>query len=157
MPIEIERKFLVRDQSFKKESSEHYRIVQGFLNKNPHRTVRVRRLKDHGKLTIKGMSSEDGLSRFEWETMLGLQEADDLLKLCEPGIIDKIRYVIPQGELTIEVDEFFGENSGLILAEIELPSTDTVYNRPVWLGSEVTGDIRYYNSYLSENPFNKWV
>lgn len=157
MPIEIERKFLVKDLSFKEQALEHYRIVQGFLNKDPERTVRIRRLKDQGKLTIKGIGSKDGLSRFEWETDLGLEDTDDLLKLCKSGVIDKIRYVIPHGELTIEVDEFFGDNTGLYLAEIELPTTDTDFSKPAWLAEEVTGDIRYYNSYLSEHPFNSWA
>ena len=157
MSIEIERKFLVKNQDFIKQASRSYKIVQGFLNRDPYRTVRVRLLDNSGKLTVKGIGSEDGLSRFEWETELSLEEAEALLKLCETGVIDKIRYEIPHGELVFEVDVFFGNNDGLIIAEIELPETQYQFEFPDWLGDEVTGDKRYYNSYLSSHPFKSWA
>lgn len=157
MPIEIERKFLVKDQSFKAKAKKSYEIIQGFLNRDPERTVRVRLLDQSGILTVKGTSSEDGLSRFEWETNLSYQEAKELLRLCEQGVISKMRYIIPEGDYNYEVDEFFDENAGLIVAEIELPSEESVFNKPEWLGPEVTGDLRYYNSYLSKTPFKSWT
>ncbi|MEM1002813.1 MAG: CYTH domain-containing protein [Bacteroidota bacterium] len=157
MGIEIERKFLVKSADFKNSARKSYRITQGFLNKDPRRTVRVRLLDVSGKLTVKGMGSEDGLTRFEWETELSFEEAKSLLELCEDGIIDKTRYVIPNGTLFFEVDEFYGDNEGLIISEIELPETETAFEKPHWLGDEVTGDVRYYNSYLSDHPFNSWT
>ena len=102
------------------------------------------------------MSSESGLSRYEWEKEIPETEAQELLLLCEPGIIDKIRYEVLYENQTFEVDEFFGENEGLILAELELPNEDTIISKPDWLGSEVTGDKRYYNACLSSNPFKNW-
>ncbi len=156
MSIEIERKFLVKNHDYQQQAIRSYKIVQGFLNKDPYRTVRVRLLDQSGKLTVKGIGSEDGLSRFEWETELSFEEAQNLLQLCEPGIISKIRYEIPMGNLMFEVDEFSEDNLGLIIAELELPETSTTFVTPAWLGEEVTGDKRYYNSYISEHPFNSW-
>jgi len=156
MNLEIERKYLVKSDSFKDEAQKSYRITQGFLNKDPQRTVRVRVSNHSGKLTVKGKSSEDGLSRFEWETLLSEEDAQELLLLCEPGLIEKTRYEIPYQGLLIEVDVFHEENEGLILAEIELPAMDTPLNTPAWIGTEVTGDPRYYNSYLSKTPYKVW-
>ena len=156
MAIEIERKFLVTSDSFKDEASKSYSIKQGFLNSHKERAVRVRLKKNKGYLTIKGISSKDGLSRFEWEKEISKTEAESLLKLCEHGIISKTRYEVKYGIHTFEVDEFFGENDGLIIAEIELNSKNEVYKKPNWLGKEVTGDIKYYNSLLSKNPFKAW-
>lgn len=153
---EIERKFLVRDVSFKDEAFKKTRIIQGYLNKNPERSVRIRIFGDLGFLTIKGKTNQSGTTRFEWEKEILLKDAEALIKLCEPGIIDKIRYEIRNGNHTIEVDEFFGENQGLIVAEIELESEDESYQRPKWLGEEVTGKNEYYNAQLSEFPFSKW-
>jgi len=154
--IEIERKFLVNSDEFKSEASRSYTIKQGFLNSHPSRTVRIRILDDKGILTIKGKSSNDGLSRFEWEKEVSLTEAEALFRLCEEGIIEKIRYVITTGEHIFEVDEFFGDNEGLIIAELELYSESEPYQNPSWLGSEVTGEIKYYNSYLAKNPYKNW-
>ena len=156
MALEIERKFLVTSNAFKTKASEHYKIIQGFLNSDPERTVRVRLQKDKGLLTVKGKSTDDGLVRFEWETEISMQDATSLLQLCEKGIIDKTRYHIMSGAHLFEVDVFHGENNGLILAEIELRSVDDIFEKPSWLGKDVTGDIRYYNSSLSKNPYKNW-
>ena len=153
---EIERKFLVESTDFIKESTVNNRIVQGYLNSNPERTVRVRIKGNKGFLTIKGKGNENGTTRFEWEKEISLSEAEALLQLCESGIIDKIRYEIPLGKHTFEVDIFSGENQGLIIAEVELTSENEFFEQPNWLGKEVTGDKKYYNSHLSENPFCTW-
>lgn len=153
---EIERKFLVESTDFIKESTVNNRIVQGYLNSNPERTVRVRIKGNKGFLTIKGKGNENGTTRFEWEKEISLSEAEALLQLCESGIIDKIRYEIPLGKHTFEVDVFSGENQGLIIAEVELTFENEFFEQPNWLGKEVTGDKKYYNSHLSENPFCTW-
>ena len=153
---EIERKFLVESTDFIKESTVNNRIVQGYLNSNPERTVRVRIKGNKGFLTIKGKGNENGTTRFEWEKEISLSEAEALLQLCESGIIDKIRYEIPLGKHTFEVDVFSGENQGLIIAEVELTSENEIFEQPKWLGKEVTGDKKYYNSHLSEHPFCSW-
>nr|WP_321247697.1 CYTH domain-containing protein [uncultured Psychroserpens sp.] len=154
--IEIERKFLVTSEAFKKESYKHTRIVQGFLNTNPERTVRVRLKGDEGFLTVKGKSTNDGLSRFEWEKNISKLDAEALLKLCEKGTIDKVRYEVKMGEHVFEVDVFSQDNEGLTLAEVELNHEDEPFEKPDWLGEEVTGDPRYYNSQLSQYPFKNW-
>ena len=154
--LEIERKFLVESTDFIKESTVNNRIVQGYLNSNPERTVRVRIKGNKGFLTIKGKGNESGTTRFEWEKEIALSEAEALLQLCESGIIDKIRYEIPLGKHTFEVDVFSGENQGLIIAEVELTSENEFFEQPNWLGKEVTGDKKYYNSHLSEHPFCSW-
>lgn len=155
--IEIERKFLVKSDAFKKEAFSTMRIIQGFLNRNPERTVRVRLNEDKGVLTVKGKSSDDGLSRFEWEKEINKEEAKSLLKLCEKGIIDKMRYKVKVGNHTFEVDEFFEDNQGLIIAEIELEHENESFEKPDWLGKEVTGSVEYYNSNLSKNPYKSWT
>jgi len=156
MTKEIERKFLVK-YDFKKFAIKSYKIAQGFLSTAPERTVRIRTRDDKGFITVKGISNKLGTTRFEWEKEIPLVEAENLLTLCEPTSIQKIRYIIPtNNELYFEVDEFLGENSGLIIAEIELPDENTLFNKPNWLGKEVTGEVKYYNSMLSKNPFNNW-
>ena len=154
--IEIERKFLVISNAYVFEAQNKKRIIQGFLNTDPDRTVRVRLKDSEGFLTVKGKSSEDGLSRFEWEKEISKEDALNLLKLCESGVIDKMRYEIPYGNHIFEVDEFFGDNKGLILAEVELNETNESFKKPHWLGEEVTGQIKYYNAQLSKQPFNTW-
>lgn len=154
--IEIERKFLVRSESFKKEAFAQNRIAQGYLSSVPERTVRVRIKENKGFLTIKGASNETGLSRFEWEKEIPIEEAAALLKLCEKGVIDKTRFEVKKGNHIFEVDEFHVENQGLIIAEVELKSENETFEKPIWLGKEVTNDCRYYNSYLSKNPFTHW-
>lgn len=154
--LEIERKFLVITDVYKKDAFKQTRIVQGFLNTHPERTVRVRIKGDQGFLTIKGISNQSGTIRSEWEKEISVTDAEELLKLCEPGIIDKTRYEIKVGKHIFEVDEFSGENEGLMVAEVELNSEDELFEKPVWLGKEVTGEVKYYNSQLSLNPFKKW-
>ena len=153
--MEIERKFLVKGD-FKSEAFKATRITQGYLCSVPERTVRVRVKGDKGFITIKGIGDESGASRFEWEKEIPVAEVQDLLKLCEPGIIDKTRYLVKAGEFTFEVDEFYGENEGLTVAEVELPDENALFERPEWLGEEVTGDKRYYNSMLMKNPYKNW-
>ena len=156
MNIETERKFLVQDEGFKAQAVEYHRIRQGYIAHDGGRTVRVRLWDDTGVLTIKGPSMDGGLSRYEWEKEISREEAEDLFLLCKPGMVDKTRWIIPAGERKFEVDEFHGENEGLVMAEIELGSPDEAFERPSWLGEEVTGDKRYYNSYLARKPFKTW-
>lgn len=155
MAQEIERKFLVKGD-FKSEAFKSTRITQGYLSSVPERTVRVRVKGDKGFITIKGIGNESGASRFEWEKEIPVEEVRDLLKICEPGVIDKTRYLVKNGDLTFEVDEFYGDNDGLTVAEIELPDEQAQFNRPAWLGEEVTGDVRFYNSMLMKNPYKNW-
>ncbi|MFY0482584.1 CYTH domain-containing protein [Flavobacterium sp. PLA-1-15] len=154
--IEIERKFLVTSKAFKTQASAEKKISQGYLNSDPERTVRVRIANDKGFLTIKGKGNESGMSRFEWENEIPVDEASALLALSEKGAIDKTRFEIKVGNHTYEVDEFYGENEGLVIAEIELSSENEAFEKPEWLGEEVTNDERYYNAYLSKNPFTYW-
>lgn len=147
---EIEKKFLVTGD-FKQDAYAAIRITQGYLSRVPERTVRVRLTGNKGFLTIKGVGNQSGAARFEWEKEISLSEAKALLELCEPGIIDKTRYLIKNadGIHTWEVDEFYGQNGGLVLAEIELSSEDEPFHKPSWLGEEVTGNPLYYNSSLT--------
>ena len=156
MAQEIERKFLVKSEDFKREASKETRIIQGYLSSVPERTVRGRVKGEKGYITVKGVGSESGASRFEWEMEIPVKDVEDLLKICEPGVIDKTRYEIKAGKHTFEVDEFYGDNNGLVVAEIELESESEVFAKPDWLGEEVTGDARYYNSMLMKNPYTKW-
>jgi CYTH domain-containing protein len=154
--IEIERKFLVANTDFINLATTKNRIVQGYLNSNPERTVRIRIKGNKGYLTIKGKGNESGTSRLEWETEIPLIDAEQLLYLCEKGVIDKIRYEIPVENHIYEVDVFSGENNGLIIAEIELQDETETFSKPHWLGEEVTGDKKYYNAYLSNHPYQSW-
>lgn len=154
--IEIERKFLVTSDNYKNEAFAANAIKQGYLSSDPERTVRIRVKGDKGFLTIKGKSNEAGTIRAEWEKEITLADAEQLLALCEPGVINKKRYKVRAGNHVFEVDEFFGDNTGLIIAEIELQHENEKFEHPAWLGKEVTGDIRYYNSYISQNPYINW-
>ncbi len=154
--LEIERKFLVKSEAYKKAASTSTRIVQGFLNTDPKRTVRVRIKGDKGFLTVKGESNESGTTRFEWETQINLVEATNLIDLCEAVILEKMRFEVPYKKHLFEVDEFLGENKGLVVAEVELQHEDEIFEKPDWLGAEVTGEVKYYNSQLSKVPFSKW-
>jgi len=154
--IEIERKFLVTSDTYKKEAFSQNRIKQGYLSSIPERTVRIRTKGNKAYITIKGVSNETGMSRFEWEKEIPVDEAEKLLLLCQKGVIDKNRFEVKIGKHTYEVDEFYGENKGLIVAEIELKSESEPFEKPNWLGQEVTNDNRYYNSNLSINPFKNW-
>lgn len=157
MSIEIERKFLVSNDSFKSESFKNSSIKQGFLNSNKNRIVRVRISDTKGYLTIKGLSSEDGTTRFEWEKEIPFQEAVSLLKLCEKGVIEKTRFFVKSESHIFEIDEFTGENEGLIVAEIELKNSKESFSKPNWLGREVTGVTKYYNSEISKTPYSQWA
>ena len=152
---EIERKFLVTGE-YKHLVNKSYRIAQGYLSSVPERTVRIRIKGDKGFITIKGKSSESGLSRYEWEKEIPLSEAQELLLLCQSGIIDKIRYEVEFKNQCFEVDEFKGENEGLTIAELELKSEHSTFSKPDFLGNEVTGDSRYYNAQLSIKPYKQW-
>lgn len=156
MNVEIERKFLVKNDDFKSESHTHKNIKQGYLNSDKNRTVRIRIADDNAFITIKGKSNEAGTTRFEWEKEIKKQEAEDLLLLCEPSIIEKTRYLVSVGVHTFEVDEFYGDNKGLVIAEVELKTESEIFTKPNWLGREVTGDKKYYNSSISIRPFKDW-
>ena len=156
MALEIERKFLVTDDSYKAMAFSSDRIAQGYLCREGGNSARVRVRGDKGYLTIKGPSMDGGLSRFEWEKEIPADEAWELLKLCHGGIIDKTRHLVKCGKHTFEVDEFHGDNDGLVVAEVELESADEAFERPPFLGKEVTGDKRYYNSSLTRFPFKCW-
>ena len=151
---EIERKYLVKSDIYLTLATEKHEVKQGYLCADGVRTVRVRRWDDRGVLTIKGQGN--GVSRFEWEKEIPGEEADALFALCQPGRVEKTRYIVPLGELKVEVDVFQGENEGLVFAEIELPAEDYRFTLPEWLGPEVTGDPRYYNAYISSHPYNTW-
>jgi CYTH domain-containing protein len=155
MAQEIERKFLVAG-NFRPFVTKSIRIRQGYLSVDPERTVRVRVKGEVGYMTVKGKSSGGRFSRFEWEKAIGVQEAEELLQLCRPVLIEKVRHLVPAGCHTFEVDEFIGANAGLLVAEIELSSEEEVFERPSWLGEEVTGEERYYNAELAERPYGEW-
>lgn len=154
--IEIERKFLVTSNAYQQLAFSQARITQGYLCSVPERTVRVRLKAEQAFLTIKGIGSASGMSRFEWEKEVSIEEGRSLLALCEPGLIDKTRYLIDFEGFIFEVDEFYGENQGLVVAEIELESEAQCFTSPSWLGEEVTGDAKYYNSALMKAPFSRW-
>lgn len=156
MSLEIERKFLVTNTDFKNDSFQKKQLKQGYLNSDKNRTVRVRIADKMAFLTIKGKSNATGTTRFEWEKEIELKEAEQLLLLCEPSIIEKTRYFIKSDNYVFEVDVFLGDNKGLILAEIELNSENDTFKKPSWLGKEVTGNKSYYNSNLSKLPFKDW-
>ncbi len=155
MAQEIERKFLVNGD-FKSMATKATRITQGYLSSVPERTVRVRIKGDKGFITIKGIGNQSGASRYEWEKEIPVHEVEELLSICEPGVIDKVRHLVPAGPHTFEVDEFFGENQGLVVAEVELTDESEAFDKPGWLGEEVTGDPKYFNSMLMKHPFTKW-
>ncbi len=156
MAIEIERKFLTKSDDFKKESYKKIYIKQGFLNSQKERTVRIRITEEAGFITVKGVSNSSGTSRFEWEKEISILEAEDLFALCEKTIIEKNRFLIKRGANVFEVDEFLGANKGLVIAEIELNHENESFEKPIWLGKEVTGSVKYYNSSLSKHPFADW-
>ncbi len=156
MALEIERKFLVKDARYKELAYHASRIAQGYICSERGRTVRIRIRDEKGYLTIKGPSDGKGMSRYEWEKEIPLEEAKELMKICEPGMIDKTRYLVRSGNHVFEVDEFYGENEGLVIAEVELASEEECYEKPDFIGEEVTGDVRYYNSFLMQNPYARW-
>jgi len=154
--IEIERKFSIKSEAFKSLAFAKHKIAQGYLNSNPERTVRIRIKGSKGYLTIKGKGNDSGLSRFEWEKEIDIEEAKIILNLTEKGAIIKTRYEVKVGKHIYEIDEFHGENEGLFIAEIELSSENEAFEKPDWLGEERTNDERFYNAYLSQNPFKNW-
>ena len=154
--MEIERKFMVRGNGYRQLAYASDRIKQGYICRGHGPTVRVRLRGGRGYLTIKGPSHDGGLSRYEFEKEITPDEAEQLFRLCEPGIIDKTRFLVKSGQHTFEVDEFYGENEGLVMAEVELSAPDEPYEKPVFIGKEVTGDRRFYNSHLRVNPFSAW-
>jgi len=155
--MEIERKFLVkRDSDFKSQAYAADRIKQGYILSAHGRTVRVRIRGSRGYLTIKGPSDQRGMSRYEFEKEITLDEAEHLFRLCEPGVIDKTRYLVKSGQHTFEVDEFYGDNEGLVMAEVELRSEDEPFEKPDFIGKEVTGDRRFYNGHLRKYPYCLW-
>lgn len=154
--IEIERKFLVRGD-YKSQAYSQQKVVQGYMASNSAGpSIRIRIKGDEGFITVKGATNDAGLSRFEWEKEISVEDAQQLLALCQPGVIDKVRYCIQVGNHVFEVDEFHGQNQGLVVAEVELGAEDEAFEKPVWLGQEVTGDKRYYNSRLIDNPYSMW-
>lgn len=155
MAQEIERKFLVKGD-FKSKAKKQTRITQGYLSSVPERTVRVRIKGDKGFITIKGIGNASGASRYEWEKEIPINEVKELLEICEAGVIDKTRFLVDAGNHTFEVDEFYEENEGLVVAEVELGSEDESFEKPEWLGDEVTGDVKYFNSMLMKNPYKNW-
>lgn len=155
MNIEIERKFLVSNH-FKQHVQQSITIKQGYLNTHPERTVRIRTKGEKAYITVKGKSSNDGLQRLEWEKEIPFQEAETLFPLCEPYCIEKIRHIILYDNHTFEIDEFLGDNKGLVVAEVELKEPNEKINLPDWILKEVTGNPQYYNSYISQNPYKNW-
>jgi len=141
---------------FKSDAFKATRITQGYLSSVPERTVRVRVKGDKGYITIKGIGNASGASRFEWEKEIPVEDVKALLEICEPGVIDKTRYLVKVGIHTFEVDEFYGDNEGLTVAEVELSDENEAFDKPSWLGEEVTGDAKYYNSMLMKNPYKNW-
>ena len=156
MSIEIERKFLIKSNIFKQESHKKIYIKQGFLNSHRERTVRIRITDDAAFITVKGISNNSGTSRYEWEKEIPIEDAKSLLILCEETVIEKNRFLVKNKNHVFEVDEFLGQNKGLIIAEIELSNEEEFFTKPDWLGKEVTGVVKYYNSTLSKHPFNDW-
>ena len=154
--LEIERKFLVNSLEFISQSYQNSRIEQGYLNSDKQRAVRVRIKNTKGFLTIKGVSNQSGTTRFEWEKEISVNEASQLLAICEPGVIRKTRYLVKNKLHTFEIDVFEEDNKGLIVAEIELNDENESFEKPSWLGKEVTGDVKYYNSQLNKNPYKNW-
>lgn len=154
--LEIERKFLVKGDDYKRQTTSKSRIQQGYICSGHGCTVRVRRRDQQAFLTIKGPSLDNGLSRYEFEKEITLDEAEHLFQLCEPGIIDKTRFLVPSGKHVFEVDEFYGDNEGLVMAEVELSNPDETFIKPDFIGCEVTGDRRFYNSHMRQNPYKLW-
>ena len=154
--IEIERKFLVRDSTYRQQAHASSHIRQGYICSQQGKTVRVRMRDDKAYLTIKGPSADGGLSRYEFEKVISNSEAEQLLRICEPGLVEKTRFLVDYCGHTFEVDEFHGDNNGLIVAEVELSAPDEAVSLPPFIGQEVTGDRRYYNSQLRLRPFCLW-
>lgn len=156
MSLEIERKFLVKNDEFKNASFQQKTLKQGYLNSDKNRTVRIRIADNQAFITVKGISNDAGTTRFEWEKEIEVKEATEMLSLCDPTIIEKTRFLVKNGQHIFEIDEFYGDNKGLIVAEIELNFENETFEKPSWLGEEVTGIVKYYNANLSKLPFCDW-
>ena len=156
MALEIERKYLVLDSSYKHEAYSSSHIRQGYICSERGRSVRIRIRDEHAYLTIKGPSLDGGLSRYEFEQQIPFDDAQKLMSLCEPGIIDKTRWLVRSGDHIFEVDEFHADNDGLVVAEVELNNPTETPLLPHFIGQEVTGDRRYYNSQLRRHPYTQW-
>ncbi|MCQ2346145.1 MAG: CYTH domain-containing protein [Paludibacteraceae bacterium] len=155
--IEIERKYKVLDDSFKRLATEHHHLRQGYLSLNDRNSIRVRIADDEAFLTVKSAPQSNGFAHFEWERPLSVEEAENLFPLVVSGCIDKVRWIVPMEDgLICEVDEFLGDNQGLLMAEVELESEDQLFVKPAFLGEEVTFNRHYYNSYLSLHPYTTW-
>lgn len=155
MGYEIERKFLVKGE-YKSKAFNSFRIKQGYLSVSGVNVIRVRIKGDKAFITVKSSFTEGKLKRHEWEYEIPVIDAEEMLELCDAEVIDKTRYLIKAGKHIYEVDEFYGDNDGLLIAEVELQDEDEIFEKPEWLGEEVTGNVRYYNSFLSVHPFKSW-
>lgn len=157
MAIEIERKFLVTSTAYKKAAYNFYDMVQGYIAHEKGNSVRVRITNTEAVMTIKGPSDSKGMSRYEWNHQIPVEDAKELLKLSQGGVIEKRRYLVHSGPHVFEIDEFYGDNEGLVIAEVELQSENETFEKPSFVGKEVTGDRRYYNAYLTINPYKSWT
>ena len=157
MAIEIERKFLVTSAVYKKAAYNFYDMVQGYIAHEKGNSVRVRITNTEAVMTIKGPSDSKGMSRYEWNHQIPVEDAKELLKLSQGGVIEKRRYLVHSGPHVFEIDEFYGDNEGLVIAEVELQSENETFEKPSFVGKEVTGDRRYYNAYLTTNPYKSWT
>lgn len=157
MAMEIERKFIVSGPGYKERARSCSHITQGYILSDEGRTVRIRRRDDKAYLTIKGPSSNGGTTRFEWEKEVSSEDAEEMFKMCRGGLVDKHRYLVESGHHIWEVDEFHGDNEGLVMAEVELSYADEAFLKPDFVSEEVTGDVRYYNSMLMKHPFKEWI
>ena len=155
MAYEIERKFLVKGD-YKSASFKNFRIKQGYLALSGVSVVRVRIKGEKAFVTIKSALEENTIKRNEWEYEIPVRDAEEMMLLCEDGIVSKTRHLINAGKHVFEVDEFDGDNEGLVIAEVELEDENEPFEKPNWLGAEVTGNVRYYNSYLSMHPYGEW-
>lgn len=155
MGYEIERKFLVKGD-YKSQSFKNIPIKQAYLSLSGVSVVRVRVKGEQAFITIKSALTEGEIKRHEWEYEIPVEDAEEMLSLSESNVVEKTRYLIDYGGHLFEVDEFYGDNEGLVIAEIELEDEDEPFDRPDWLGDEVTGNVRYYNSFLSIHPFKEW-
>ncbi len=156
MGYEIERKFLVRGD-YKSHSFKSFPIKQGYLSVSGLSVIRVRVRGNEAFITVKSASKDGAIRRHEWEYAIPVEDAVEMLGLCENTVVEKTRHLVEYGGHTFEVDEFHGDNQGLVIAEIELEDEDEPFERPGWLGEEVTGQVRYYNSYLSRHPYKEWT
>ena len=154
--METERKFLVKNNSFIADAFRERRILQGYICSDTERTVRIRICDDEAFLTIKSATNDRGWSRYEFEIPIPVKEAEELIRLCLPGIIEKMRHDVRFDGHTWEVDVFRGENEGLIVAEIELESEEESFELPAWVGEEVSGHPKFYNAMLAKHPYSKW-